>query len=155
MAGISGKALLFVGVHVFAFIILALTAFAQEDGSLVGLHDLRVERGRMCMSDHFHVGDAQARPSRQIAEREALASWSGFTAWEYGDHWGNPKLAGSPSMKCEQSSGLGWSCQFNARPCRAASGRAVAGRGNRVSQVKRAKRVNRLNRAKRRLKRKR
>ncbi|MFM1815709.1 MAG: hypothetical protein RLZ98_2404 [Pseudomonadota bacterium] len=126
MLSLGKRALLFIGVHVFALVLLALTAFSQEDGTLVALHDLRVERGRLCMSDHFHVGSSQGQTSKKIAEREAIASWAGFTAWEYGDHWGNIRLAGSRSMKCAQS-GTGWACEVQARPCRAISRKSKRG----------------------------
>lgn len=130
MVGLGKRTLLFVGVHIFAFVLLALTAFAQQDGAMVALHDLRVERGRLCMSDHFHVGVSQGAANKKIAEREALENWAGFTGWEYGDHWGVPKLAGSPSMKCSSSGGA-WSCEYLARPCRAIARKAAGRRATR------------------------
>jgi hypothetical protein len=90
---------------------------AQQDGALVGLHDLRREGGKTCMSDHSHSGSSNGAPNRQKAEAGALRNWSEFTALEYGGHWGSPALAGSKSMKCSQGAS-GWSCDFEARPCK-------------------------------------
>jgi hypothetical protein len=69
------------------------------------------------MSDHFHYGSGKALPNRKAAEAEAIASWVGFTAWEYGDAWGNYRIAASRAMNCSQSGGS-WSCETEARPCR-------------------------------------
>jgi hypothetical protein len=92
-------------------------ALAATDGALVGLHDLRREGGKTCMSDHFHSGSSSGEPSKGRAEIGALRNWADFTALEYGGHWGSTALAGSKSMKCSQGSG-GWSCDFEARPCK-------------------------------------
>jgi hypothetical protein len=90
---------------------------ASQDGALVGLHDLRREGNKLCMSDHSHSGSSTGAATRNKAEIEAQRSWSSFTALEYGDHWGSPALASGRSMSCSQASS-GWSCDFEARPCR-------------------------------------
>jgi hypothetical protein len=90
---------------------------ASQDGALVGLHDLRREGNKLCMSDHSHSGTGSGEPTRARAEIAAQRSWSSFTALEYGDHWGSPALASGKTMSCSQGSG-GWSCDFEARPCR-------------------------------------
>jgi hypothetical protein len=96
---------------------LSVSASAATDGALVGLHDLRREGGKTCMSDHSHSGSSNGEPSRNRAEAGALRNWSDFTSLEYGAHWGSPALAGSKEMKCSQGVS-GWSCEFEARPCR-------------------------------------
>jgi hypothetical protein len=109
-------------IRAFAAAALILTAIpsaiaASQDGALVGLHDLRREGNKLCMSDHSHSGSSAGAATRARAEVEAQRSWSSFTALEYGDHWGSPALASSKAMSCAQGSG-GWSCNFEARPCR-------------------------------------
>ena len=81
------------------------------------LHDQRVEGGRVCMSDHFHHGSSGGQPTRAAAERDAISSWAGFTAWEYGNQWGSWRIAASKRMSCSQLTGS-WGCQVEARPCR-------------------------------------
>jgi hypothetical protein len=88
-----------------------------QDGSLVGLHELRRERNLVCMSDHTHQGSSTGQPTKKAAEVAAQRAWSSFTALEYGDHWGNPALAGSRTMKCN-GGGSSYNCDFEARPCR-------------------------------------
>lgn len=39
---------------------------------------------KACMADHFHYGSSSGQPNKKAAEREAIASWEGFTAFEYG-----------------------------------------------------------------------
>jgi hypothetical protein len=94
----------------------ASAALAQETG-MSDLHAQRLERGLICMTEHFHYGTSGAQPTRKAAEAEAIASWAGFTAWEYGDPWGNYRIAASRAMKCAQS-GAEWTCETEARPCR-------------------------------------
>ncbi|MGE3711138.1 MAG: hypothetical protein AB7G35_15875 [Hyphomicrobiaceae bacterium] len=89
---------------------------ASAQMGLDGLHDQRREGGRWCMSDHFHYGTGTGS-TRALAERDAIGSWAGFTAWEYGDSWGSWRLAASRSMKCEMGT-TGWNCSNEARPCR-------------------------------------
>ncbi len=84
---------------------------------MVSLHDLRREGHLVCMADHFHNGSSSGEPSRKAAEIAALRSWSSFTAWEYGNHWGNPAMAASKTMRCS-GDGRTWSCDFDARACR-------------------------------------
>lgn len=95
----------------------ATVAQAQEDSALVALHELRREGSSVCMYDHYHHGASSGQRSRKAALNEAVASWRGFTAWEYGDHWASWRRAKSKSVSCEQTSG-GWSCGVDARPCK-------------------------------------
>jgi hypothetical protein len=95
----------------------ASSATAASDGALVGLHDLRREGKKICMVDHSHNGSSSGLATRAQAEAAALRNWADFTALEYGGHWGSPLLASDKSMKCGQGSS-GWSCDFDARPCK-------------------------------------
>ena len=88
-----------------------------DDGTLVGLHELRREGNLTCMADHTHSGASVGQPSRKAAEGAAMRNWSEFTALEYGDQWGNPHLSASKRMKCSFS-GTSHSCDFESRPCR-------------------------------------
>jgi hypothetical protein len=92
-------------------------AQAQEDGALVGLHTLRREGGKICMSDHFHNGNSSGQPSRKAAEVAAVRDYAGFTGWEYGNHWANFAIAGSKRMNCTKT-GNTWGCELEARPCK-------------------------------------
>jgi hypothetical protein len=96
---------------------VAATAGPVSAQGLEFLHDQRVEGGRVCMVDHFHHGSSGGHDTRAAAEREAIASWSGFTAWEYGDRWGSWRIAASRKASCSQLTGS-WGCQVEARPCR-------------------------------------
>ncbi|MEO1695091.1 MAG: hypothetical protein AAFR55_07625 [Pseudomonadota bacterium] len=106
---------------------LAAPAIAQQDGALVALHTLRKEGRSICMVGHFHLGTSSGARTRKLAARAAMRDWSSFTAWEYGGHWGSTKRAKNKSMSCQRLS-RGWSCDFNARPCKSARRGRVAGR---------------------------
>mgnify|MGYP000960608620 CR=1 FL=1 len=85
-----------------------------------GLADLHAQvriGNRICMLDHFHTGSGTG-PSKDAAMKSAIASWSGFTGWEYGGNWGSWRLSESRHGKCEPSLGGGWSCTIHSRPCR-------------------------------------
>jgi hypothetical protein len=90
------------------------TAVAQ---GLDFLHDQRAEGGRWCMADHYHQGSSSGQATRAAAERAAIASYSSFTAWEYGNSWGSWRIAAGRKMGCSQSGGS-WGCDIEARPCR-------------------------------------
>lgn len=72
--------------------------------------------GRVCFDGHSH-GGAGAGASRKVAEMQAISSWYGYTAGEYGSDWANINKAIGKSMRCGQSSG-GWNCDVEATPCR-------------------------------------
>ena len=88
-----------------------------DETALVGLHELRREGNKVCMSTHSHLISSGSRPSRKAAEVEAMRQWSIFTGWEYGSSWGNPMLGADRTMKCS-GSGNNFSCDYEARPCR-------------------------------------
>ncbi len=68
------------------------------------------------MADHFH-SNTGAGASKQAAEREAISAWQGFTSWEYGDHWGLWRHAGSKTLNCDKDGFGQWTCSADARPC--------------------------------------
>ena len=100
----------------------AHSASAHKAGSavtgLAAMHDMRREKGRLCMTDHFHHGSSAGQPSKAAAMKDAVASWSGFTALEYGNEWASFNKAGSKKATCAQSTSGSWGCEIEARPCR-------------------------------------
>jgi hypothetical protein len=93
----------------------ATTAIADETG-FASAHTLRKERGRLCMSDHYHSGGGGG-PNRKAAEIAAIKSWQNFTALEYGSNWARFSRAAGKSMSCSPNSS-GVECSVSARACR-------------------------------------
>ncbi|MFT5507179.1 MAG: hypothetical protein ACI89J_000243 [Hyphomicrobiaceae bacterium] len=73
--------------------------------------------GKVCMADHFHYGSSSGERNKKRARREAIASWAGFTAFEYGNAWARFRLARSKVVRCSRSDS-GWGCSIEAVPCR-------------------------------------
>jgi hypothetical protein len=73
--------------------------------------------GKVCMTDHFHYGSSSGERKKKLARREAIASWRGFTAFEYGNAWASFRLARSKVVRCSRSDS-GWGCDIEAVPCR-------------------------------------
>ena len=90
------------------------SARADETG-LADLHDLRREKGRLCMTDHWHYGNGTGS-SRKAAQADAISSWATFVDLEYGSDWARYSKAGSRKVSCSQ--GSAWNCQVEARPCK-------------------------------------
>ena len=111
---------------------IAVWAAPVSAQGLEDLHTQRAEGGRWCMADHFHDGSSSGLSTRQAAEQSAAASWSGFTALEYGNQWGSWRIAASKKMNCSQLNGS-WGCQIEARPCRPLAG---AGPSRRAARPK-------------------
>ncbi len=100
--------------------ILLLVPFPAS-AELTGLDRIHAQArvgSKVCMTEHEHYGEGNM-PTRRAAERLAIRSWSGFTAFEYGRPWGSYRLAAGKRMECSQSSGR-WLCKTWARPCRPA-----------------------------------
>ncbi len=93
-----------------------MSAWADDTG-LASMHALRRERGRICMSDHWHYGSSSALRSKRAAQREAIRSWQNFVALEYGSDWARYYRSASRKMACRRSAS-GWGCESEARPCR-------------------------------------
>lgn len=100
-----------------AIIVLSTLGARADDSGLASMHDLRRERGRLCMVDHFHYGSSAGQPSKKAAVSEAVSSWQSFTDLEYGSDWARFRRAASKEIKCKVS-GSGWGCEVSARPCR-------------------------------------
>jgi hypothetical protein len=77
----------------------------------------RKTKSRVCMTDHFHYGSSSGKRNKKIAEAEAIASWAGFTAFEYGNAWASFKLARSRNVSCAKDE-KGWGCNVEGVPCR-------------------------------------
>lgn len=101
---------------VAALAVSTVSASANDTG-LAGIHDLRREGKKLCMSDHFHNGNSAAQSSKAAALQAAISSWAGFTSLEYGSAWASFKKAASKQVTCTQGSS-GWGCDINARPCK-------------------------------------
>ena len=102
---------------IFAALTLAsaMPALADNTG-FDSIHAKIRVKGRMCFDGHSHSGNGSGS-SRKAAEAQAVDSWAGFTAGEYGSDWAHIGKAIGRSMRCSQSSG-GWSCDLEATPCR-------------------------------------
>jgi hypothetical protein len=94
---------------------LPVAATAQEISGLAAMHDLRRERGKLCMSDHWHSGSGVGS-TKDAAQRAAVRSWIDFTDLEYGGRWASfTNAAGKKVSYSKESSG--WSASVEARPC--------------------------------------
>lgn len=95
---------------------LVLSATASpataDDTGFAYAHDIR---GR-CMTDHYHYGSGTGR-TKSAAMRDAIASWAGFTALEYGSDWARWGRAAGKGASCSRDS-TGFSCSISARPCK-------------------------------------
>jgi len=87
-----------------------------DDTGLASMHDMRREGGRLCFTDHYHYGNGNGS-TKAAAQRDAIASWAGFTDFEYGSDWARYSRAAGKRMSCSGSGGS-YSCQVEARPCR-------------------------------------
>lgn len=90
-------------------------AIAQETG-LSDMHEQRRERGKTCMTSHFHSGSGTGA-TKEAARAAAIRSWSDFTNFEYGPRWARFSNAASPTVSYTRESS-GWSAAVEARPCR-------------------------------------
>jgi hypothetical protein len=96
--------------------IIGLSASMAQDSGLSSMHDVRREGGRVCMSDHFHYGSGSGT-TKQKAIAAAAASWSDFTAFEYGGGWASFKRSASKQVNVSQGAS-GWTADVSSRPCR-------------------------------------
>ena len=93
-----------------------VTPVSADDTGFAYMHDMRRERGRLCMTDHYHHGNGSGSTQR-AARNDAIRSWANFTALEYGSDWARFSRAASKGIKCERSSS-GYECSIQARPCK-------------------------------------
>jgi len=92
------------------------TAVQADQTGLAGMHAQRVVKGRLCFTDHAHVGTGTRQPSKRAAISAAAQDWSSFTAFEYGSSWAHWGVAIAKATKCEPAGGK-WTCEVQARPC--------------------------------------
>ena len=102
-------------------VVVAVSSFSvpvwSDTTGLASMHDLRRERGRICMSDHWHYGTSGPQKSKSRARRVAIRAWASFVDLEYGSDWARWGRAGSKKAGCSRSSGS-WNCDVEARPCK-------------------------------------
>jgi hypothetical protein len=96
-------------------LLLSTPAFADDTG-LAYAHDLRKERGRLCMSDHYHSGSGTGR-TKAAARAAAVRAWIDFTNFEYGTAWARFSLAANTTTHYTKEA-VGWSADVDGRPCR-------------------------------------
>ena len=90
-------------------------AFADDTG-FASIHTLTRVGGKTCFVDHSHSGSGSGA-SRKAAESQAISSWYGYTAGEYGSDWSNINKATKRSMNCSPNGGS-WHCDLDATPCK-------------------------------------
>jgi len=95
---------------------MAVPAFADDTGLAGSIHDLRREKGRVCIVDHWHYGNGSGR-NKKAAMSDAAASWASFTAMEYGSDWARFTRAANRAASCS-STANGVDCSVEGRPCR-------------------------------------
>jgi hypothetical protein len=78
--------------------------------------DAARRKGRVCQAGHFHYGSSAGQRSKKGARAKAIADWSEFTAFEYGNAWARFKHAGSRRVQCAENA-AGWGCSVEAVPC--------------------------------------
>lgn len=88
-----------------------------DDTGFAYMHDMRRERGRLCMTDHWHSGSGSG-PSKRAARNAAVRAWQNFTALEYGTDWARFSRARSKGVKCTRTGRRAYDCSVEARPCR-------------------------------------
>lgn len=94
---------------------LPVAVSAQEITGLAAMHDMRREKGKLCMSDHWHSGSGVG-PTKKAAEKAAIRSWIDFTDLEYGGRWASFANAASRKVSYSKESS-GWSASVEGRPC--------------------------------------
>lgn len=92
-----------------------LSAEAGQTG-MASMHDQRVAGGRLCFTDHAHVGTGSWSASKREAKANAARDWSAFTGFEYGSDWAHWRFARDKTTSC-QKSGSGYICEVVAKPC--------------------------------------
>jgi hypothetical protein len=96
---------------------VAPPAAAVEETGLHTMHKRARTGGKICMTEHYHVGEDGPSATRT----HAIRKWQVFTIEEYGRAWGSYVIAAGKSMTCKQESN-GWTCTALARPCRSGGG---------------------------------
>lgn len=98
-----------------AFLSTPFAALADDTG-FAYMHSLRKERGRTCMTDHFHSGIGTG-PNKRAALKAAIRSWYEYTALEYGSDWARWRRSASKGVNYTKEAS-GYSASVQSRPCR-------------------------------------
>lgn len=96
---------------------LGLGSLLVVSGMAIVTSPADAKRRTACMADHFHYGSSSGLANKRTARREAIASWQGFTAFEYGNAWASFKRSRSKGIRCREDE-TGWGCKVEAVPCR-------------------------------------
>lgn len=111
-------ALLLAGAgFVFTGALWSVSVQADDNGIAATIHELKREGRKLCQDGHFHAGTSAGVASKKAAMAEAIGSWRGFTALEYGTDWASYINAASKSVNCSKGPS-GWGCDIEARPCK-------------------------------------
>ncbi|MDX2289848.1 MAG: hypothetical protein NW217_13625 [Hyphomicrobiaceae bacterium] len=106
----------FVLLSLCAVVASASVARADQTG-MAGMHAWTKVGGKTCLADHAHFGGSSGSfKSKQAALKDAISSWQGFTAFEYGTDWANFSIAHAKKVSCTDDAS-GWSCNVEANPC--------------------------------------
>ena len=103
-------------VAAIATVLIAATSAQAGQTGMASMHEQRVVGGRLCFTDHTHVGVGQKAPTKRKAIRNAARDWSSFTAFEYGSDWAHWRFARAKKVLCEKA-GRGYKCEVQGRPC--------------------------------------
>lgn len=106
-------------IRVSAAVICALLLSAParaDDTGFASSHDLRKEKGKLCMSDHDHLGTADGK-TKPAAKAAAVKVWETYTAFEYGSDWARYSRAAPVSTEYTKAE-TGWTAVVTSRPCK-------------------------------------
>jgi len=106
-----------VAAAVVAFGVLGPNTSRADETGLAGMHKWVKVGKKTCFEGHEHYGSSAGMRDKKSATAEAIKSWSGFTAFEYGTTWANFNKAHKKRISCTQGSG-GWGCEIEAIPCK-------------------------------------
>lgn len=85
-------------------------------GLVILIATMPADAATSCKDGHLHYGSSAGERSKKVANAKALASWSEFTAYEYGSAWASFERSGSKRVRCSESVS-GWGCKVQAVPC--------------------------------------
>jgi hypothetical protein len=98
-----------------AFAFMPAAAMADDSG-FASSHSLRKEKGKLCMSEHLHLGTADGA-TRAAAKTNAIKTWEKYTGFEYGSDWARYSRAAPVSIEYTKAD-KGWTAVVTARPCK-------------------------------------
>lgn len=101
------------------FLLLISVCLVNVSGAEAAKKGRYVGKAKYCQGDHLHHGTSDGFKSKRRAFKDAIASWAGFTVFEYGSQWGNWRLSINKQVSCKNSANL-WKCSIQSTPCRKA-----------------------------------